>query len=50
LLTDFEITKEFLSEEESFERVLDLFSTLAIADVRLLYKVLESQGYDVHLT
>jgi hypothetical protein len=30
--------------------VLELFSTMAIADVRLLYKVFESQGFDIHLT
>lgn len=50
LLVDFEITKEFLSGDSSFDTILDLFSTLAVADVRLLYKVLESQGYDIHLT
>jgi len=50
LLSDFEITKSFLKEEEDFETVLGLFSTLADADVRLLYKVFESQGYDVQLT
>ena len=50
LLTDFEITKSFLKEEENFETILGLFSTLADADVRLLYKVFESQGYDLQLT
>lgn len=50
LLGDFEITKEFLKEVQDFDTVLELFSTMAIADVRLLYKVFESQGFDVHLT
>ncbi len=50
LLVDFEISKEFLKEVQDFETVLELFSTMAIADVRLLYKVFESQGFDIHLT
>ena len=44
------MTKVTLKEETEFENVLNLFSTLADADVRLVYKVFESQGYDVHLT
>jgi len=42
MLADFEITKEFLKEVESFDTVLELFATMAIADVRLLYKLFES--------
>jgi hypothetical protein len=50
ILSDFEMTKNTLAEESEFETVLNLFSTMVDADVRLIYKVFESQGYDVHLT
>mmetsp|Transcript_44966 Transcript_44966/g.59675 ORF Transcript_44966/g.59675 Transcript_44966/m.59675 type:complete len:150 (+) Transcript_44966:1580-2029(+) len=48
-LDDFEITKESIKEDdlESFKEKL---SSIVFADSRLFFKLIISQGYDLHLT
>ena len=48
-LDDFEITKESIKEEdlESFKQKM---LSIILADSRLFFKLIISQGYDLHLT
>lgn len=49
ILEDFEITKENIKEED-FESFKQKMLTIIFADSRLFFKLIISQGYDLHLT